>query len=217
MRLWWGVAGCVATIAAGCGEAAAPLALRGEPAGYLLSVDQLVSPDFTIDAAPHQLTVADLAGADSSIVKQLGSAGFVAGAGEEFFRATGSLADANGPVQVRDTVEDFSSSSGATAVFGTDTARLNAVPGATAISTGALGDEVHATTVSATSASGTRAVEITVEWRVLNLIDVLVVRGREGGTRLDDALVLAHRQTVTELGLSTPHASAAVTATPSGP
>ena len=41
-----------------------------------------------------------------------------------------------------------------------------------------------------------------------NLIDVLVVRGRDGGTRLDDALLLAHRQTVTELGLATPHRAA---------
>jgi hypothetical protein len=48
------------------------------------------------------------------------------------------------------------------------------------------------------------AVEITVEWRVNNLLDILVVRGRYGGTRLDDALLLAHRQTVPELGLSTP-------------
>ena len=38
---------------------------RPEPlAGYLLSVDQLVSPDFTVDIAPHQLRVADIANYD---------------------------------------------------------------------------------------------------------------------------------------------------------
>jgi hypothetical protein len=215
VRLWWGVAACVVTAAAGCGETAAPSLLRGEPAGYLLSVDQLVSPDFTVDIAPHQLRVADIAGTDAAVAKQLGSAGFLVGAAEEFFRASGSLADANGPVQVRDTVEEFSSTSGAAAVFGADSARLDAVAGATAISTGALGNEAHATTRSATAAAGTRAVEITVEWRVGNLLDVLVVRGREGGTRLDDALLLTHRQTVTELGLSTPRPSPAPTPTAS--
>jgi hypothetical protein len=176
---------------AGCGGAAAPAVLRGEPSGYLLAIDQMVSPDFTLDTPPHTLNPAGIA------------AGFLAGAGEEFFRAAGTLADANGPLQVDDTVEEFSSPSGAAAVYGADVARLNALPGATAVSTGALGDAAHATTRTATSPDGSVAVEFTVEWRVDNLLDVLVVRGRNGGTRLDDALLLAHRQTITELGLST--------------
>lgn len=207
----------MATVTAGCGEAAAPVVLRGAPNAYLLSVDQLVAPDFTVDTAPHQLGVADIAGTDAAIANQLSSAGYLAGAAEDFFRATASLADSNGPVQVRDTVEEFSSTSDAATVFGADAARLDAVAGAAPISTGALGDQAHATTMSATTASGTRAVEITVEWRVLNVVDIVVVRGREGGTRLDDALVLAHRQTVTELGLSTPHPTPAVTTTPPAP
>ncbi|MDQ6857080.1 MAG: hypothetical protein M3Z57_08405 [Candidatus Dormibacteraeota bacterium] len=215
MRLWWGVAVCAATTVAGCGDTAAPSLLRGEPAGYLLTVDQLVSPDFTVDIAPHQLGVTDIAGRDAAVAKQLGSAGFLAGAAEEFFRAAASLAEANGPIQVRDAVEEFSSTSGAGVIYAADTARLDAVAGATAISTGALGNEAHATTRNATASSGTMAVEITVEWRVGNLVDVIVVRGRAGGTRLDDALLLAHRQTVAELGLSTARASRAATATPS--
>ncbi len=205
----------MAAITAGCGEAAAPALLRGEPAAYLLTLDQLVSPDFAVDVAPHQLGVTDIAGTDTAHAQQLGSAGFLAGAGEEFFRATANLADANGPVQVRDSVEEFSSASGAETAFGADSARLDAVQGATAMSTGALGDQAHATTRTATSAAGAAAVEITVEWRVGNLIDVVIVRGREGGTRLDDALLLAHRQTVGELGLSTPRPSPATTSTPS--
>jgi hypothetical protein len=41
-------------------------------------------------------------------------------------------------------------------------------------------------------------VQITLEWRVANIINVLVVRGRYGGTRLDDALTLAQRVTPAE-------------------
>ena len=143
------------------------------------------------------------------MAQQLTGAGFLAGVGEEFFRAAGGLAEANGPLQVRDTVEEFASPAGAATVYGADVARLDAVAGARAASTGALGDAAHATTQTATAADGTVVVEITVEWRVVNLIDVLVVRGRNGGTRLDDALLLAHRQTVIELGLSTPRPSSA--------
>ncbi len=94
-------------------------------------------------------------------------------------------------------------------MYGADVSRLDKVTGATPTSTGALGDAAHATTRIATSADGVAAIEITVEWRVDNLLDILVVRGRNGGTRLDDALLLAHRQTAIELGLSTPPGTAA--------
>ncbi len=199
MRQWWRVALCVGLLTAGCGEAAAPPVLHGEPATFLLTIDQMVSPDFTVDIAPHPLA----------------AGGYVAGAGEEFFRSTGSLADTNGPIQVRDTVEEFSSAPSAAAVFTTDTAQLDAIAGAKATSTGPLGDEAHATTVTAATTLGVRAIEITVEWRVDNLLDIVVVRGREGGTRLDDALLLAHRQTVTELGLATPAGSPLTSPPPS--
>jgi hypothetical protein len=191
---------------AGCSEPAASPALRAAPASYLLSVDELVSPDFSLDTAPHSLTVAGIAGTDSSIAQQLNGAGFTAGASEDFFRSVGSLALANGPVQVRDTVEEFASSAGASTVYGADISRLDAVAGAVAMSTGSLGDAAHATTRDVTSPDGVTAVEITVEWRVANLLSILVVRGRSGGTRLDDALILAHRETVIELGLTTPTA-----------
>jgi hypothetical protein len=35
-------------------------------------------------------------------------------------------------------------------------------------------------------------------WRVANLVNLIVARGRYGGTRLDDALVLAGVQTQNE-------------------
>jgi hypothetical protein len=211
VRFGWGVAASVATIVAGCGGAAAPAVLRGEPSSYLLTIDQMVSPDFTLDTTPHALNPAEIAASGGGAAAQLSAEGFLAGAGEQFFRPTGTLADANGPLEVGDTVEEFSSQAGAAAVYGADVARLNSVPGATAVSTGALGDAAHATTRTATAADGTVAVEFTVEWRVGNLLDALVVRGRNGGTRVDDALLLAHRQTITELGLSTPVPSGAAT------
>jgi len=35
-------------------------------------------------------------------------------------------------------------------------------------------------------------------WRVANLVNIIIARGRYGGTRLDDALVLAGVQTQNE-------------------
>jgi hypothetical protein len=195
---------CVATVIAGCAQPATPSLLRAAPATYLLSVDQLVAPDFSLDTAPHPLAVADVAGTDPSAAQRLTSSGFVAAAGEDFFRPVGSLALANGPVQIGDTAEEFQSAAGAATVYSADVSRLDAVAGATAVSTGSLGDAAHATTRTATSPDGTMVVEITVEWRVDNLLDILVARGRGGAIRPDDALLLAHRQTVFELGLATP-------------
>lgn len=191
-------------IIAGCAGPFPAPPHRAAPATYLLGVDQMVSPDFSFDTAPHSLTAGDVAGTDRTAAQQLTAAGFVSAATDDLFRDVGSLALANGPVQVGDTVEEFQDAGGAAAVYGGDIARLDAVKGATSVSTGALGDAAHATTVTATSTDGVMAVEITLEWRVDNLVDILVVRGRAGATRPDDALLLAHRQTVIELGLSTP-------------
>ena len=73
------------------------------------------------------------------------------------------------------------------------------MPGAVPTSTGPLGDEAHAISVVRTTSGGLQAVEITVVWRVGNLVNIIVARGRYGGTRLDDALVLAGLQTQNEL------------------
>lgn len=207
----------MATIIAGCG-AAAPAAsplLRGQPASYLLGIDQMVSPDFILDAAPHPLGVADIAATNQSAAHQLTAAGFLGASAEDFFRNVGSLALADGPVQVRDSVERFASTPGAGDVYRADVSRLDAAPGAVAVSTGSLGDQAHATTTTAVTSDGLTAVEITVEWRVQNLLDILIVRGRQGGTRPDDAFILAHRQTVIELGLATPAPRVTTRASPS--
>ena len=187
------------------GPAIAPATRQGAPRTYLLTVDQLVAPDFVVDVPAHQVSVLDIATTDSTRAAHLAGAGFHAGATVDFFRSAANIAVQNGPVQVADTVESFATAAGAASTLTEDVARLDAVRGATAVSTGALGDAAHATTRTVTDpASGVRLVEVSLEWRVDNLIDVLVVRGRDGGTRVDDALVLAHRQTITELGLPTP-------------
>jgi hypothetical protein len=205
----------VATAIAGCGNAAARHVSRGPAATYLLGVDQLVSPDFSLDTPPHPVTVSDVAGSNSAAAQQLRAGGFTSAAGEEFFRTGGNLALTNGPLQIRDTVEEFTAAAGAAAVYGSDISRLDAVTGAVAVSTGSLGDAAHCTTSTATTSTGDIVVEITVEWRVGNLLDVLVVRGRSGATRPDDALLLAHRQTVIELGLTTPAPSRTASPLPS--
>ncbi len=207
----------MATIIAGCGAtapAASPV-LRGQPASYLLGIDQMVSPDFILDTAPHPLGVADITATNQSAAHQLTAAGFLGASAEDFFRNVGSLVLADGPVQVKDSVERFASSAGARDVYRADVSRLDAAPGAVAVSTGSLGDQAHATTTTAVTSDGLTAVEITVEWRVQNLLDILVVRGRQGGTRPDDAFILAHRQTVIELGLATPAPRGTTGASPS--
>jgi hypothetical protein len=205
LRAGWGVALAVVAVLAGCGTGAAPATLHAAPASYLLSLDKLVAPDFTVDDPVHPLSIGIAAAGDSAKAGQLARAGFSGGAGVDFFRHAADIAVVNGPVQIADTVEEFGTTAGAAALFGTDITRLDAVAGAAGVSTGSLGETAHATTRAVTDpTSGVRLIEITVEWRVENLLDILVVRGRDGGTRPDDALILAHNQTATELGLATP-------------
>lgn len=205
MRAGRGLALALVAMIAGCGTAAPPVTLHAAPSTYLLGLDQLVAPDFTVDDPVHPLSITDVAAGDTVKAGQLAAAGLTSAAAVDFFRQTANLAVANGPVQIGDTVEEFGSAAGAATLFGKDVARLDDVAGAIAVSAGSLGDAAHATTLALVEpVSGVRVVQITVEWRVGNLLDILVVRGRDGGTRADDALVLAHNQTASELGLVTP-------------
>jgi hypothetical protein len=218
VRAGRGVALAVVAILAGCGTAAPPATLHAAPSTYLLRLDQLVAPDFTVDQDAHPLSITDAAAGDTAKAGQLASAGFTGGAAVDFFRQTANLAVVNGPVQIGDTVEEFSSAAGAAALLGRDITRLDNVAGAVAVSPGSLGDAAHSTSRALVDpSSGVRVVEITVEWRVANLLDIVVVRGRDGGTRPDDALILAHDQTASELGLpaSTPLPAASRSAAPS--
>ena len=200
----WAVAVAGAVALAGCGGASGS-APSVNPATLLLTVDQLVAPDFTADVVAHSIGTAVVSALDGASASSLDSNGFRSAAQVDFFRTDNNLAQLDGPVQVQDTTVSFANISGAHAVFSADAARLDATNGATAISTGALGDEAHATVRTATI-EGVAAVEFTVEWRVGALLNILVVRGRNGGTRLVDALLLAHTQTATEDHPPTPSA-----------
>jgi len=74
------------------------------------------------------------------------------------------------------------------------TKQVDAVPSMVPASAGVLGDEAHADQLMSVSPQGVQLVEVTLTWRVDNLVAQLVVRGRDGGTGLSDALILAHAQ-----------------------
>lgn len=180
----------------GCGRPEQPI--PGSATSHLLTVDQLIAPDFVVSAAAHRVAAAAAAQLAGVPLTDLGSAGFQDAGAVQFFRAPARLGQANGPVQLSDTVVVVARASGATALLRQVAEALNGVRGAQAISTGTVGDGAHATTRTVTW-RGVELVEITVAWRVDNLLNLLVVRGRFGGTRPDDAFLLAHRQTTAEL------------------
>ncbi len=181
----------VATLLAACGDAPSEGAqLTTPPQHYLLTVDDLVTPDFTAVEPAHSIDAATFAGPLGAA--RMARDGFQAAASVRFFRGV-DLSVANGPVEIIDMAARFAGSSGAADCYSGGVAALDATHGAVPISTGVLGDAAHADSVTRTATSGVTAVQLTVEWRDGNVVNVLVVRGRYGGTRLDDALVLAHR------------------------
>jgi hypothetical protein len=181
-----------------CGSADPGLA-TGNPTGYLTTIDQMVAPDFTVSSAATHVTADMLANGDAAQSAALRSDGLQAAARVEYQRAA-NFSTANGPLDVVATAMQFSSVAGATDAYNAGVGRLDALTGATPTSTGPLGDEAHAISVVKTTTGGLSAVEITLEWRVNNIVNILVTRGRYGGTRLDDALILANLQTANETG-----------------
>jgi len=159
---------------------------------YLLTIDQLATPDFTVTDPAHSEDIAALAAADSTSQQQLRDEGFRGAASVRYSRPV-EVGTSNGPIDVIATVELFGSSDGAHHAFARTAQRYDSESGAAPVSTGSLGDEAHADSLLRTAPSGIELVQITVVWRVANAVNVLIVRGRYGGARLDDALLLAHR------------------------
>ena len=197
-----GLIACTALLS-GCGSSASTgqSLSTGDPAHYLVKLSDLASPGFTIDQPAHAADAAELAHENATRAVHLTQDGLQAGAAVRYFRAV-DLATANGPIDVVSTVERFATTAGAATAYAADVQDLDAAAGAAAISTGGLGDEAHAVSLVRTASSGVQAVQITLEWRVANIVNILVVRGRYGATRLDDGLVLAHRTTTRELAAS---------------
>ena len=165
---------------AGCGSGASPPAtptfFARAASAYLLTLDELRTPGFTVSEAAHDAT---------------GEACPAATA--RYFRSVSELATSNGPVDVRTTVLRCPSVGAAAAAYSTLVARTDAVSGETAESAGALGDVAHADELR-TTGDGVGLVEVTVTWRTANLVSVLVDRERDAGSGLADALILAHAQ-----------------------
>jgi len=176
-----------------CGSSTATL-LGGDPAGYLITRDQLTSPDFTT----YQPVVPVGAGwLDAGSAGALEKDGFERAAEVEYYRQV-ALGTSNGPITLTVAVALFASVPGAAAAR-TDLDRaLDARSGAVSLSTGSLGDGGAATTVGG-NLDGVPVIEISVVWRERNLVNSLVAEGRLGGLQLSQILPLAATQTAGEL------------------
>ena len=182
---------------AGCGSTGSTT-LTGDPLRYLITIDQLVVADFTVSSHATHVTAETLAKGDAGVAAALAK-GILQSAATVEYQRNVQFITSNGPLDVVSTVERFASSGGASSLYASDVRRLDTLPGAITASTGPLGDEAHAVSTVKATPDGFMAVEITVEWRVANLVNVIVARGRYGGTRLDDALALAAKQTANEV------------------
>jgi hypothetical protein len=185
---------------AGCTSSDAALR-TGNPLRYLITIDQLTAPNFTVAAAAAVVNASALTNGDSTTAAALSRDGLQSAASVAYQRAE-DFSTANGPIDIGATVERFAAVAGASSAYRLGIQLLDTRSGATPTSTGPLGDAAHAISVVKTAPGGLAAVEITIEWRVGNLVNIIVARGRYGGTRLGDVLVLANRQTANEVGNS---------------
>jgi hypothetical protein len=188
----------VAMTLAACGGSA-PSPATGDPLHDLITLDQLVVPDFTVSSPAAHVDASTLAGGDPALASAITAGGLQSAASVEYQRGV-DFSTSNGPIDVVATVMRFASSAGASSAYTANVKQLDAMSGAVPASTGPLGDEGHSISVVRTTSGGLQAVEITVVWRIGNLVNIIIARGRYGGTRLDDALVLAGVQTQNESG-----------------
>ena len=196
-----------AVLTGGCGSSPAPL-LRADPQTYLVGLDQLPSPGFTVVRGPAQVSPDDVLPGQGAVIAK---AGFQAAASVTFFRQDASLLTTNGPIEIISTVLRMATADDAATAFPAARRYVDGLAGATPVSTGELGDEAHAVS-RVVDDNGYRAVEIDIVWRYLNALNVLVIRGRYGGARIDDAVAIAHQQASNEVGGGAP--GPVVTATP---
>ncbi len=181
---------------AACGSDA-PALSTADPVHYLITIDQLVAPDFTVTRAAAHVGATTLAGGDTSLASTLAANDLQSAASVEYQRDV-DFSTSNGPIDVVAMVERFGATGKASRAFAATVKHLDALTGAVPTSTGPLGDQAHAISVVKNTPAAIPAVEITVVWRVGNLVNIIIARGRYGGTRIDDALVLAGLQTQNE-------------------
>ena len=176
------------------GPAPWPSLLTKPASTYLLTLDELRVPGFTVDEPAHTLGYDSASAGDPQLSTALHAAALQDAATTRFFRDVSELGTANGFIDVRSTVLRFPATGAAHRAYLAETRHTDAVPGIVAESTDALGDEAHAGQLTVTSPDGVQLIEVTVVVRNANLVELLIVRGRLGGTSLADALTLAHRQ-----------------------
>jgi hypothetical protein len=201
LRQRWAIA-LAAGVLAGCGSAISSTStarlLTGDPVRYLVQIDDLSAPGFTVAEAARATTAAEIAGSDSSLAGALHDGGLKGAAVVRYLHAEPQLATANGPLDVISTVELLASGDGAAEAYASAVRHADAVSGAVAVSTGPLGAQAHADMLVATASDQTQVVQFTVTFRVANAVDVLVTRGRLGGTAIADALIIAGKQAARE-------------------
>ena len=190
---WLGAA-VMATLLGGCASSG-PALLSRDPRGYLIGLDQLSSPDFTVYRAA---AAADAGWLDGSIAPALHRDGFTRAAEVEYYRQV-PLDTSNGPITLTSAAASFSGVGGASTAMTQIDSALDGRAGAVPISAGSLGDAGHAVSLPG-SLSGVAVVQIVVVWRVENVVDSLVAEGRSGGLQLDQLLPMARSQTSAESG-----------------
>ena len=111
----WGACGTVVIVAAmalaACGDAASSLA-TGDPLHDLITLDQLVVPDFTVSSPAAHVDASTLAGGDSALAAALTADGLQSAASVEYQRGV-DFSTSNGPIDVVATVMRFASIAGA--------------------------------------------------------------------------------------------------------
>ena len=183
----------LSALAGGCGGSVPTTTLAGDPGSYLITLVQLPSPDFTVYQAVKKVGAGWL---DPGSSTALDKDGLTRAAEVEFYRDV-PFSTSNGPITVTAAAAAFTTGAGATAAMIQLDAALDARPGAVPVSAGTLGDGGDAVTVQG-SVDGVSAVQITVVWRVDNLVNSLVAEGRLGGLQLDQILPIATTQTANE-------------------
>jgi hypothetical protein len=187
------------------GAASSSQLVTADPSHVLLTLSDMPSAGFTVVEPEHAVNASTLASGKDWDARQLMQEGFQAAATVRYLRAV-DLTIANGPVEVIDAVERFATATGATDRYNARAKELDNADGAIPTSTGPLGDAAHADSIVRTTSGGVPAIQVTLLWRVANIVNVIVIRGRYGGTRVEDALPLA--RVITQREVSSAHSPA---------
>lgn len=200
MSRWAVGAGLAGTAIAlvGCGgSASAPSATpcaAGGLAASLLRLDDLPAAGFTATEAPHPVDAGALVDGSTAAAAALRGDGLVAAALAHYFRQGVAVDTANGPVDVIVDAAQFPDSASAARAYDQTVTRRDAEPGAVAVSTGTIADSAHGDVTLSSPPGGTPLVQYTITYRAGTVLGSVTVRGRQGGTGVGDAVVLALRQ-----------------------